>query len=340
MMRKYDINVNGSLFDWDLDKGSITFENDEVVLFWVNTAFKTLIDSIEEIAGEKEARLVLETAGYRTGLIVSDFYLKSIGKPEEILEKLPNTYVTAGWGLTEILSYSIEKKTAVVQFCNGWEYKVNVAQGKEEEGTFMPGHWAGVLTGIFGSKVWYRVAKSQIGGDNCSVYEFFASDISPSLNVNALMKEQTLAAKEELERITQQRTEVLSEIIKEISSPIIPVLDSILVVPLVGRYNEIRAEELLNKTLLNLPRYKAEFLIIDLTSLSRVDDYTLSFIQKFVSAASLLGTTCLLVGISSELSIKVTQSGYRMNHIPCFSILQQGVNYALDQLGMEIIKKM
>ena len=216
---------------------------------------------------------------------------------------------------------------------------MNIAQGKEEEGTFMPGHWAGVLTGIFGSKVWYRVVKSQISGDDCSVYEFFASDISPSLNVNALMEEQTIAAQEELDRITKQRTEVLSEIIKEISSPIIPVLDSILVVPLVGRYNEIRAEELLNKTLLNLPRYKAEFLIIDLTSLSKVDDYTLSFIQKFVSAASLLGTKCLLVGISSELSIKVTQRGYRMNHIPCFSILQQGINYALDQLGMEIIKK-
>ncbi|WP_226673770.1 STAS domain-containing protein [Rossellomorea aquimaris] len=338
-MQKFDIDVNGSLFDWDLEKGSITFENDEVVLFWVNTAFKTLIDSIEQIAGEKEARLVLETAGYRTGLIVGDFYLDSIGKPDEILDKLPNTYVTAGWGITEILSYSIDERKAVVQFCNGWEYKVNIAQGKEIEGTFMPGHWAGVLTGIFGSKVWYRVLKSQIQGDDCSVYEFFASDISPSLNVSALIEEQTIAAQEELERVTKQRTEILSEIIKEISSPIIPVLESILVVPLVGRYDEIRAEELLNKTLLNLPRYKAEFLIIDLTSLSRVDDYTLSFIQKFVGAASLLGTTCLLVGISSELSIRVTQSGYRMNHIPCFSLLQQGVNHALEQLGMEIVKK-
>ncbi|WJV28706.1 STAS domain-containing protein [Rossellomorea sp. AcN35-11] len=252
-MTKYDIDVNGSIFDWDLDKGSIMFENDEVVLFWVNTAFKTLIDSIEEIAGEKEARLVLETAGYRTGRIVSEFYLDSSGSTHEILEKLPNTYVTAGWGITEILSYSINEKKAVVQFCNGWEYKVNRAQGKEIEGTFLPGHWAGVFTGLFGSNVWYRVLKSQIQGDDCSVYEFFSSDISPSLNVNALLEEQTIAAQKELERVTNLRTEVLSNMIKEISSPIIPVLESILVVPLVGRYNEVRAEELLNKTLLNLP---------------------------------------------------------------------------------------
>ncbi|MCA1062626.1 STAS domain-containing protein [Rossellomorea aquimaris] len=338
-MTKYDIDVNGSIFDWDLDKGSIMFENDEVVLFWVNTAFKTLIDSIEEIAGEKEARLVLETAGYRTGRIVSEFYLDSSGSTHEILEKLPNTYVTAGWGITEILSYSINEKKAVVQFCNGWEYKVNRAQGKEIEGTFLPGHWAGVFTGLFGSNVWYRVLKSQIQGDDCSVYEFFSSDISPSLNVNALLEEQTIAAQKELERVTNLRTEVLSNMIKEISSPIIPVLESILVVPLVGRYNEVRAEELLNKTLLNLPRYKAEYLIIDLTSLSGVDDYTLTFIEKFVGAATLLGTNCLLVGISSELSIQITKSGYRMNQIPSFSILQQGVKYALDQQGLEIMKK-
>ncbi|WJV28707.1 hypothetical protein QTG56_16835 [Rossellomorea sp. AcN35-11] len=76
-----------------------------------------------------------------------------------------------------------------------------------------------------------------------------------------------------------------------------------------------------------------------MTSLSGVDDYTLTFIEKFVGAATLLGTNCLLVGISSELSIQITKSGYRMNQIPSFSILQQGVKYALDQQGLEIMKK-
>ncbi|WP_231893435.1 STAS domain-containing protein [Rossellomorea aquimaris] len=338
-MAKYDINVNGSLFDWDLEKGDILFENDEVVLFWVNTAFKTLFDSIEEIAGEQETKLVLETAGYRTGKIVSNFYLESIGDLKEILSKLPNTYVTAGWGITEINYFSLEQKKAVITVKNGWEYKVNLAQQKNDEGTFLPGHWAGVLTGLFGSQVWYRVVKSQIMGDEYSQYEFFPSSITPSLNVTAHLEEQSLAAQEEMARVTEKRTQFLSEIIKEISSPIIPVLDSVLVVPLIGRYNELRAEELLNRTLLNLPHYKANFLIIDFTGLSGVDEYTIDFIQKFVSSARLLGTNCLLVGISTELSIQITQTGIKINHIPCFTLLQQGVSYALEQQGLEITKK-
>lgn len=71
-----------------------------------------------------------------------------------------------------------------------------------------------------------------------------------------MIKEQNQSAQKKLEKEIAEQTKVMSEIIKEISSPIIPVIDSILVIPLVGRYEELRAEELLNRTLLNLPGIK------------------------------------------------------------------------------------
>ncbi|WP_026581170.1 STAS domain-containing protein [Bacillus sp. J33] len=335
----YKIDVSGSLFDWNLEEGTFNFENDEVVLFWVNTAFKTLLDAIEEISGEKSAKLVLETAGYRTGNIVSKFYIESNKDKETILNHLPTIYLTAGWGKTDIVSFCLEEKKAVVRVKNGWEYKINVAQQKETEGTFLPGHWAGVLSGLFETNVWYKVVKSQVQGDEYSEYEFFESEITPSLNVNAMIQEQSQTAQKELEQKISDQTRVLSEIIKEISSPIIPVIDSILVIPLVGKYEELRAEELLNRTLLNLPKYKAEYLILDLTALKGVDQYTLDFLQKFVKAASLLGTDCIFVGISPKLSLQIIESGNTETQIPCFSILQQGISYALDRLGLEIARK-
>ncbi|WP_404322255.1 STAS domain-containing protein [Cytobacillus firmus] len=336
---KYEINVNGSLFDWDLDNATFKFENDEVVVFWVNTAFKTLLDSIEEISGEKSAELVLETAGYRTGKIVSKFYLESNKEKEDIINHLPNMYLTAGWGKTDIASFSHEEKKAIIRVKNGWEYKINVEQKKEAEGTFLPGHWAGVLSGLFETNIWYKVKQSQVKGDYYSEYEFFESDITPSQNISALIKEQNQSAQKKLEKEIAEQTKVMSEIIKEISSPIIPVIDSILVIPLVGRYEELRAEELLNRTLLNLPRYKAEYLILDLTALKGVDQYTLDFLQKFVKAASLLGTNCIFVGISPELSLQIIESGNKETQIPCFSVLQQGITHALDQVGLQISPK-
>ncbi|MGY6211732.1 STAS domain-containing protein [Cytobacillus firmus] len=336
---KYEINVNGSLFDWDLDNATFKFENDEVVVFWVNTAFKTLLDSIEEISGEKSAELVLETAGYRTGKIVSKFYLESNKEKEDIINHLPNMYLTAGWGKTDIASFSLEEKKAIIRVKNGWEYKINVEQKKEAEGTFLPGHWAGVLSGLFETNIWYKVKQSQVKGDHYSEYEFFESDITPSQNISALIKEQNQSAQKKLEKEIAEQTKVMSDIIKEISSPIIPVIDSILVIPLVGRYEELRAEELLNRTLLNLPRYKAEYLILDLTALKGVDQYTLDFLQKFVKAASLLGTNCIFVGISPELSLQIIESGNKETQIPCFSVLQQGITHALDQVGLQISPK-
>ncbi|MGC8230411.1 STAS domain-containing protein [Pseudobacillus badius] len=338
-MENYKLDVHGSLFDWDLEKGTFTFENDEVVLFWVNTAFKTLLDSIEEISGEKAAKLVLETAGYRTGKIVSRFYLDSIGDVDTVLEKLPITYLTAGWGITEIQSFSQKEKRAVVRVKNSWEYKINVAQHKTEEGTFLPGHWAGVLSGLLNAQVWYKVSKSQIAGDSYTEYEFFPSHVTPTLNIHTMIQEEEQRAKRELEQMISERTKMLSDIIKDISSPIIPVMDSILVIPLIGKYEEFRAEELLNRTLLNLPNYRASYLVLDLTGIKGVDEYTLDFLRKFVQAASLLGTNCLFVGITPELSLRITQSGYEIQESPCFSTLQQGITYALDQQGLQITEK-
>lgn len=339
MTDRYSINVNGSSFDWDLKQAAYQFEGDEVVLFWINTAFKTFLDSIEEISGENAARLVLETAGYRTGEIVSDFYKRSIGKTEDILKSLPNTYVTAGWGKTTIDVLSYDECRAVVRIENGWEYKVNKAQGKTVEGSFLAGHWAGVLSGLFGKTVWYRVLKSQTSGDPYSEFEFSPSGITPQRNIRSLIQEQERADMLALEQSVAKRTADLVDLVKEISSPIIPVLDNIIVLAMIGRYDEARAEELLTKTLSNLPEYKATFLILDLTAISQVDEFTIDLLQKLVQASALLGTSCILVGISPELSMKIVSSRYQMQNIPCLSTLKHGIHYALAQEGLHISRK-
>ncbi|MCM3705935.1 MULTISPECIES: hypothetical protein [Cytobacillus] len=112
---KYQITVNGSLFDWDLDNATFKFENDEVLesrrvlkaVFTHNTT--------EEISGEKSAELVLQTAGYRTGRIVSKFYLESNKEKEDFIYHLPNIYLTARWGKTQIASFCAEEKKAIIR---------------------------------------------------------------------------------------------------------------------------------------------------------------------------------------------------------------------------------
>ncbi len=79
-------------------------------------------------------------------------------------------------------------------------------------------------------------------------------------------------------------------------------MEGIVVVPLIGKYDEDRTEDLIVNTLNNLPKHQANYLVLDLTGLDKeLTEYTASLIEKLGAAASLIGTKTILVGISADL---------------------------------------
>ncbi|TCN21176.1 anti-anti-sigma regulatory factor [Mesobacillus foraminis] len=203
----------------------------------------------------------------------------------------------------------------------------------------MPSHWAGVFTGLFGQNVWYKIIKSQLNGNEYDEIEIFPSDVTPSRNIHELARRKERQSIKELEQKVSERTEELTSLVQELSFPIIPVLKGILVTPLIGKFNEDRLSDLMQRALFELSRNKAQYLLIDLTGISSVDDYTIFGIQKLIKAVRLLGGDCFVVGVSKELAITITLSGIDMNDFLSFSSLQQGVEYALEQHGYELMLK-
>ncbi|HAQ06609.1 MAG TPA: anti-anti-sigma factor, partial [Bacillus bacterium] len=127
-------------------------------------------------------------------------------------------------------------------------------------------------------------------------------------------------------------------LVKELSSPLIPVLDGIVVVPLIGRYDEERAEDLISNTLFNLPKYKAKYVLLDLTGLNKdISQFTAELIDRLGSAARLLGVEVILVGISAELAIVITQTLTSLKKFECLQSLQHGIYYALGKSGRRIV---
>ncbi|OCA84393.1 anti-anti-sigma factor [Bacillus sp. FJAT-27225] len=332
------INVGGLDFEWNLKKGQFLFEKEDAVLFWISSAMKTFFDTIEEVSGGEAAALVLEATGFRQGLIVSNYFTNLNVSVKEASSLIPNTYASAGWGTAIIKELDIENKTLKIEMKNSWEYKINKAQGKKASGKYLPAHYAGIFGGMLGTNLWYRVVEDQLAGDECTVVEYFPSSITVSTNIHELARRKESEKIRELEELVEEKTKDLQELVKEISSPIIPVLEGIVVVPLIGKYDESRSENLLVKTLFNLPAYKANYLILDLTGLDHeVEEYGIDFIQKLGSAASLVGIETILVGISSELGAAVTQSGINLSKFQCFQTLQHGIYYALGQSGRKIL---
>ncbi|PLS18661.1 anti-anti-sigma factor [Bacillus sp. M6-12] len=339
MTTNSNINIGGLEFKWDLEKGQFLFEGQDAVLFWISSAMKTFFDTIEEISGEEASNLVFEATGFRQGLVVGEYFekMKDVSV-SEAAELITNTYASAGWGRTVIENLNFETKTLTAHLKDSWEHKINVAQGKQKGGNFLPAHYAGIFTGLFGTNIWYKVVQYQLEGHEHSVIEYFPSDVTVSNNIHQLARKKESDHIHHLEALVEDKTRILTELVKKLSSPIIPVLEGVVVVPLIGKYDEERSEELVVKTLKNLPTYKANYLILDLTGLDKdISSHTASLIEKTGSAASLIGTKTILVGISAELSILISQSAINLSKYDCFQSLQHGIHYALGQMGRTII---
>ncbi|SDO21600.1 STAS domain-containing protein [Alkalicoccus daliensis] len=339
MTKNETINIDGLQFGWETQEGLFTYEGEDAVLFWVTTVMREFFDALEEVSGEEAARVVLETTGFRQGVVVGEYFsnMKNVNV-EEAAALITATYASAGWGLAEIHKLDIENKTLEVYLKNSWEHKVNVAQKKERGGDFLPAHYAGIFTQMFGQNIWYEVIHYQLEGYDETVIHYFPSEESVEKNIHRLVRQKEAEQIERLEALVKEKTEDLNQLIKEISSPIIPVLEEIVVIPLLGTYDEDRTGELLEKTLEQLPKYRAEYMVLDLTGLNdNFTEHAASLIEKLGAAASLIGTETIIVGISPQVSMTIQENAVDLKKFNCFHSLQHGIHYALAQKGRSIL---
>jgi len=137
--------------------------------------------------------------------------------------------------------------------------------------------------------------------------------------------EQTLA---ELRESIAER-EQLSATVRELSSPIIPVLEGILVMPLIGVIDSARAALLINTLLHAIEQRRAGTVIIDVTGVPIIDTQVAQAILQAADAARLLGTRVILVGLRPELAQTIVGLGLNLSHLITRADLQSGLSYAI-----------
>lgn len=332
------IKVNQNELIWDEENGLITFDGAPSLLFW-DSAIELFFNTIEEVSGSDVSKTVYEVTGYRMGQLVSSYY-QGRTDIEQILFEYRDIYKTAGWGDFILTYFSFEKKKVVVRLKNNWECRVIKATNKENRNVLLPSHWAGVFSGLLEQNLWYIVTnKETIVTDDFVEIEIFPSNRTPQKNIHDLARQKEQQSIMELEEKVKERTEELSLLVKELSSPIIPVLDGILVVPLIGKYSEDRLYSLIENALFEITRQKAKILLIDVTAIKHVNDLSINDIRRLIECVRLLGAECFIVGISPKIAIEVINSRVDAFKVRTFSTLQQGVEFAIGLNGYQLVKK-
>lgn len=137
-------------------------------------------------------------------------------------------------------------------------------------------------------------------------------------------------------RQTLADQERLISTIHEMGTPVLPIHDRVLVVPLVGHLDTLRSAHLTDALLIAITQHQAEVVLLDITGVAVVDTAVASSLLQTTRACNLLGARCVLVGVSAQVARSLVFLGADLAQIVTRRDLQAGITYALKELGYAI----
>jgi rsbT co-antagonist protein RsbR len=126
--------------------------------------------------------------------------------------------------------------------------------------------------------------------------------------------------------------------LQELSAPLIPVMDNITIMPLIGTIDTERAKFIMENLLEGVMRHNAEVVLIDITGVPVVDTMVAHHLFQATEAVRLLGAKCILVGIRPEIAQTIVNLGINFSKLPTKSTLKKGFMLALEITNKSIVE--
>jgi PAS domain S-box-containing protein len=141
---------------------------------------------------------------------------------------------------------------------------------------------------------------------------------------------------EESARLQQEVIEAQQRAIQELSTPVIPIMERIIVMPLIGSIDSMRARDITRRLLAGIRQHRAKVVILDITGVSIVDTGVAGHLDKTIQAARLKGARTIVTGISDAVAETIVDLGIDWGGIETLSDLQTGLRAALGVVGLRI----
>lgn len=176
--------------------------------------------------------------------------------------------------------------------------------------------------------------EERLSEDDVAMLSTFASQLAMTvLRVRADRERRRQV--EALEAANESLAQLLVTV-RELSTPVIPVHEGVLVLPLVGTLDSLRSAQVTEALLNAIQKEKAEVVIIDVTGVPTVDTGVADHLLRTARAASLLGAKCVLVGMSPVVARIVVELGVELTGLETRNNLEAGISYALSRQGLVI----
>ncbi|NJO08193.1 MAG: PAS domain S-box protein [Chloroflexaceae bacterium] len=126
----------------------------------------------------------------------------------------------------------------------------------------------------------------------------------------------------DLQRAEQERMDLKEQVIaaqqealRELSTPLIPLSDHVVLLPLVGSIDTGRAQQVMETLLEGIAEFQADIAILDITGVSVVDTQVAQALLQSAQAVKLLGSQVVLTGIGPTMAQTLIHLGADLSSI-------------------------
>jgi rsbT co-antagonist protein RsbR len=134
---------------------------------------------------------------------------------------------------------------------------------------------------------------------------------------------------DERERVIRQQ----QDSIRELSTPVLPVRERLLILPMIGVLNSERARQLTEQLLNGIRTHRAKVVVIDITGVPDVDESVANNLVRTVDASRLMGASVIITGLSPLIAQTLVTIGVDLSKMDTIGDLQGGLEEAERLLG-------
>src|SRR5829696_6916988 len=140
---------------------------------------------------------------------------------------------------------------------------------------------------------------------------------------------------DERERVIRQQ----QDSIRELSTPVLPVRERLLILPMIGVLDSERARQLTEQLLAGIRTHRAKVVVIDITGVPDVDVAVANHLVQTVDASRLMGASVIITGLSPDIAQTLVTIGVDLSKMNTIGDLQGGLEEAERLLGYAVSRE-
>jgi anti-anti-sigma factor len=192
-------------------------------------------------------------------------------------------------------------------------------------------------TGQWQGRIPYLRPNGEVWQAQASVFRVYGADGS-TIGQAIILRDATEQIRSEQERAALQEQIIAAQqaALHELSTPIIPLTDDVVVMPLIGAIDGNRAQQVIESLLMGVAASRATTAILDITGVQIVDTQVANALLRAAQAVKLLGAQVVLTGIRPEIAQTLVGLGLDLGGINTHATLQSGIAFALGDRALKL----